>query len=142
MIVFPLIRSIGLKAQPQRRGQPPCLCVPFTSLQFRCTHGANILGQRNTELRSGPVNEPVAHAIDLVANIEVLDIVADRRDDSRKFVPWYRACALFLFSYKLRISSPIMWMYKASTNSVGPLLDQVNCQRNRRDGLGPIRGWR
>ncbi len=67
---------------------------------------------------------------------------------------------------KLRISGPITWMYKATTNSVGRLLDvsperftmlaflnspfvsslldqkQVNFHRNRRDGLGPIRGWR
>src|SRR5258708_18083086 len=48
------------------------------------------------------------HAIYLVTNLEVLDIVADRRDDSRKFLPWYPACALFLFSFKLTFTSPIM----------------------------------
>ena len=123
MIVFPLIRSIGLKVATASSRAATCACVPFISIQLHCTHRANILGQRNTELRSGPVSEPVAHAIDLVANLEVLDIVADRRDDFRKSVPWYRACALFPFSYKLRISSRIMWTYKASTNSVGRLPD-------------------
>jgi hypothetical protein len=53
----------------------------------------NILGQRNTELRSGSISEPVVHAIDLVANLEVLNIFADRRDDPRKFVRWHRAQA-------------------------------------------------
>jgi hypothetical protein len=68
---------------------------------------------------------------------------------------------------KLRISSPITWTYKATTHSVDRLLDvsperftmlafpnspfrffasfdqkQVNFQRNRRDGLRPIRAWR
>jgi hypothetical protein len=53
----------------------------------------NILGQHNAELRGGSINESVVHAIDLVANLEVLDMFADRRDNSRKFVPWYGAHA-------------------------------------------------
>lgn len=71
-----------------------------------------------------------------------------------------------LLENKPRISSPITWVYKATTNSVGRLLDvspdritmlaflthrfasllldrkQVNFQRNGRDGLEPTRGWR
>ena len=94
MIAFPLIRSVELKAATASSRQPPCACVPFISFEFHCTHWANILGQRDTELRSGPVSEPVVHAIDLVANLEVLEIFVDRRDDSRKFAPSFRADAL------------------------------------------------
>jgi hypothetical protein len=77
MIVFPLIRSVRLKAATASSRQPPCACVPFISLEFHCKHRANFLGQRNTELRSGPVSEPVVHATDLVANLEVRDSVPD-----------------------------------------------------------------
>ena len=41
----------------------------------------------------GPISVPVVHAIDLFANLEVLDIFADRRDDCRKFMPWHRSRA-------------------------------------------------
>ena len=87
MVVFPLIRSVGLKAATASSRAATLRLYPFISLEFHCTHGTTILGQRNTERRGGPVSEPVGDAIDLVANLEVLEIFADRRDDSRKFAP-------------------------------------------------------
>ena len=58
-------------------------CTHLHPTSVPCTHRANILGPRNAELRSGSVSKPFVHAIDVVTNLDVLNILADRREDSR-----------------------------------------------------------